>query len=237
MKIFAVKIKDVKDEEMNYLCNFLSEDKKGKIYRYKQRADKSRALIGEILIRNVLCSEYRMKSNELRILKNEYEKPYLDGHSNIHFNISHSGEYVVCAIDDQPVGIDIEQIRPIEYVLLMEDYFSEDEMTSITEENKDRQLSRFYEIWTLKESCIKAEGGGLSIPLKSFSTIADASGGIEHISLLRGVVYCLRTIEFDEQYKLSICSPKEWNIQPIQWIDQEGLFETFIANIVKEEEC
>jgi|GEM_PF-715231 Phosphopantetheinyl transferase len=48
------------------------------------------------------------------IKKSPSGKPYLDGvHNYTHFNISHSGNYTVCAFSDVAVGIDIEKIRPI----------------------------------------------------------------------------------------------------------------------------
>ena len=52
----------------------------------------------------------------LKFEKNQYGKPYLSEHPDFYFNISHSGEYVLCAIDNNPIGVDIEEVvRAIEY--------------------------------------------------------------------------------------------------------------------------
>ena len=52
--------------------------------------------------------------NNINIKKSPSGKPYLDGVCDYtHFNISHSGNYTVCAFSDSVVGIDIERIRPI----------------------------------------------------------------------------------------------------------------------------
>ena len=50
---------------------------------------------------------------------NNYQKPYLKDYPDIHFNGSHSGEYLVCALSDVPVGIDIQKIDNMynDYVL------------------------------------------------------------------------------------------------------------------------
>ena len=45
------------------------------------------------------------------IFKTEkYGKAYISNHENIHFNLSHSGKMVLCAISDMEVGADIEYI-------------------------------------------------------------------------------------------------------------------------------
>ncbi len=40
----------------------------------------------------------------------EQGKPYILDYTNMHFNVSYSEEYVVCAVSDKPVGIDIQKI-------------------------------------------------------------------------------------------------------------------------------
>ena len=81
------------------------------------------------------------------------------------FNVSHTGNYVACALSDEPVGIDIEQMRPSDQKIA-ERFFTLDERAYISANDS---TASFYEIWTKKESRIKWEGRGLSKPLPSFS--------------------------------------------------------------------
>ena len=85
-------------------------------------------------------------------------KPVFTDHPNCHFNLSHSGEMVLCALSDRPVGADIEIVCPRKrefpaYVFKGEEY--------------DRYLAlggdwnAFYTLWTEKESIIKYTGEGL----------------------------------------------------------------------------
>ena len=51
-----------------------------------------------------------------RILRtNENGKPIVEG---ICFNLSHSGDYVICAVSERPVGCDIEQIKEENRVII-----------------------------------------------------------------------------------------------------------------------
>lgn len=43
----------------------------------------------------------------------KHGKPLIKN-SNIHFNISHSRKYTICAIGNTPVGIDIQEINPLD---------------------------------------------------------------------------------------------------------------------------
>jgi 4'-phosphopantetheinyl transferase len=86
---------------------------------------------------------------------------------NIHFNISHAGEWVLCAISNTEIGIDIELIQPID-LDIAKYYFSEVEYMDLQRKEGAEKVSYFFDLWTLKESYIKARGMGLSIPLKDF---------------------------------------------------------------------
>ena len=79
------------------------------------------------------------------------------------FNISHSGAYVVCALCTAGrVGIDIEEIRPID----IQDFIAQ--MTRNQWESlraSKNRLEAFFSLWTQKEAVIKADGRGIAIPL------------------------------------------------------------------------
>ena len=87
---------------------------------------------------------------------NEYGKPYLKG-ENIHFNLSHSGDYVLLAIDEFEVGVDIEKISTIKQKVA-DKYFTLQENSWLKDNNENEN---FYYLWTGKESVIKAKGQGL----------------------------------------------------------------------------
>lgn len=67
-------------------------------------------IIGELLIRYILCNFYDMNINQIIIQRTNKGKPYLYN-CPLEFNISHSGIYVVCVCERFPIGIDIEEIR------------------------------------------------------------------------------------------------------------------------------
>ena len=86
-------------------------------------------------------------------------KPYFPDFP-LHFNLSDTGGYLAIAFSWQsPVGIDIEQIRPVDEMLsLIANYFSPKEQAYVKAQDS---LIRFWEIWNRKEAVCKALGVGL----------------------------------------------------------------------------
>ena len=74
------------------------------------RAEYSR--LARRLLAEAVKREYSLDVNGWDEIKGKNGKPFLDGAPFV-FNLSHSGEYVVCALSDADVGVDIEKIRPI----------------------------------------------------------------------------------------------------------------------------
>ena len=134
-----------------------------KNFGYVRWQDKHLHLFGKLmLIKGLRLFGYNMASLE-NLKYNEYNRPYLDG--DIDFNISHSGEYVFCAIaKNLKLGIDIEEIRDINF----SDFngiMSKEQWDFIF--SSENCLKAFYKYWTAKESIIKADGRGLSISLEN----------------------------------------------------------------------
>ena len=89
---------------------------------------------------------------------NEYGKPsfHLSPFTfHLYFSISHCKEGIAVAIDDAPIGIDIEAIRHANEDLIERTMNVESQKSK---EERDREFTRF---WTQKEAIVKAEGTGI----------------------------------------------------------------------------
>jgi 4'-phosphopantetheinyl transferase len=126
--------------------------------------DKKRYLAGKLILKKLLC-EFGYSEEVLSHIKfDENNRPFID--SEIDFNISHSGEYVVCAISKNlRVGIDIEKIVNIDVDEIKDLVFNDVEMLKLKQESD--VMSYFYDIWTIKEAALKATGKGLSYSMKN----------------------------------------------------------------------
>ena len=93
-----------------------------------------------------------MHIGEMEFLYNEHGKPYIEG--GPFFSISHCKEAIAVAIDDQPIGIDVEAIRNVDQDLILR--------TMNEEEQKQIHSNRdFTRLWTQKEAIVKAQGVGI----------------------------------------------------------------------------
>jgi len=82
---------------------------------------------------------------------NEHGKPYIEGAP--YFSLSHCKEGIAVAIDDQPIGIDIESIRHADESLI--------ERTMNEQERVGMDDRKFTRLWTQKEAVVKAQGTGI----------------------------------------------------------------------------
>lgn len=145
----------------------------------KQQNPNSRiaSLLGKILLQHGLALLQPAGTYTLaQIQFTYYHRPYLP-ESNIDFNLSHSGKYVICALSDTTrLGIDIEQIKPVNMDHFT-DFMTPEEIEAINA--APEPVIAFYKYWTQKESILKANGKGLHIPLNEFS-VADNQATLEN---------------------------------------------------------
>lgn len=228
MEVYTVEISNIRQEELNKLCFLIEAEKRDKIKKIINKKDKIRTLIGEILIRTIIVEKLKIGNKYIKFNKNQYGKPYLKDYPNFNFNISHSGEYVLCAIDNKPIGIDVEEVKNIEYEEIAKNFFTTMEFDYITTNDLKFQLNRFYEIWTLKESYIKCCGQGLLIPLQSFSIEVDRHKNIKVISNNEYKAHTFKSFDIELGYKVAICSLNKDISNNMIVLDQNSLINKYI---------
>lgn len=175
----------------------ISNERKTKAERFSFIDDKKRCILAEVLLNKGL--KY-FNINDYELVYNENNKPYIKD-SNIYFNISHSGNYVVVIISDIEIGIDIQKIQDLK-LNIAERFFHKNEYKKIIDEKDiNKQTELFYIYWTMKEAYTKAIGKGLAIPLNSFD-VTDSNFD-----------YYFQEIEIDDNYKCFVCSENELDIE------------------------
>ncbi len=147
--------------------SLLSEKEIALAGRFRQEADRLRFTTGRQMLR-LLGSQYlSVAPEEIVIFSERHQKPVISSPLNqpFHFNISHSGEWVLIAFADSELGVDIEEIKTsFSFQTIIQDQFSEAERNFLY--NSSDPLHSFYNLWTRKEALLKAWGTGLKEDLR-----------------------------------------------------------------------
>jgi 4'-phosphopantetheinyl transferase len=230
-KVFAVKIPDEIDVYLfEDLMPHIQLVKEMRIRQFKKEKDRLRTLFGDLLVRYLIIHETGIKNETIGFELNPFGKPFLAGHNDVHFNISHAGDWVVAAIDSSPVGIDIEYIMPVNRDLSSTVFSKEENRILETYKEPDQWLSYFFNIWALKESFIKFIGEGASYPLDQFSI--DCTDP-HHISIkirdsIRYDIH-LKLYPIHKDYKMALCLNHNYFPKTIQYIKVDALTQYFLS--------
>ena len=188
--LYAMSVATLPDvEEIGFsdLVYTLDCVRQQKITNLKQPEKKKQSLGAGLLLKRVL-EDRGLRAEDVQI--GAHGKPEIEG---LCFNLSHSGDMVICAVSDLPVGCDIEKIRQ------MPECFGED----------------FFRVWTIKESYGKMTGEGLNIP-KDVLEVRLGNGpkifrnGIEQECVFK---------EYDiPGYQVYVCA-QEAEFSDLAWVD------------------
>lgn len=225
IRLYAADVSCLESSKLyNKALSVLDEERRARAERIKNEAGARLSAGAGLLMKNALtdirdeCGIMVLEDDgSVRVKYGDNGKPYLEGRQDIFFNLSHSGNIVICAIAPCEVGCDIERIRPGRGKIA-ERYFSEEErfFAGLSERN-------FFRMWTLKESFMKVTGKGLSLPLDSFSISihegenASSYDEPSYISVRQNVderSYIFREYSVSDGYCCSVCAAGEAVFEP-----------------------
>ncbi len=163
LKVYIADISPLYDEKIySYYYEKSIPHRKKKADAIKPQKSKCRSIGAGILLKKAL-TDVGIPKNLWEFKNTEEGRTELADAAElmIDFNLSHSGDRVMCVISDRRVGCDVEEIK--ENNKVAKRFFTGTEAELSTDNSR-----MFTRIWTLKESFIKTTGEGLSRPLNSF---------------------------------------------------------------------
>ena len=182
---------NVENLDLKKAYNLVSKNRQEKIDFYRFDKDKKLSCGAYLLLKKLLAE----KNITNPIFKTEkYGKVYISNHENIHFNLSHSGKIVLCAISDMEVGADVEYIDREIDLNIAKHYFYNREYENIM--NAENMPEEFFKYWVLKESYMKYTGLGMNLKLNSFEIIIEDKIRLKNDnSNLKFNLFVLKSIE------------------------------------------
>lgn len=189
----------------------ISPYRRQKIALLKHEKDKKRSL-GASLVLNAALKEYGLEERSMEYDLGKQGKPVFRYYPELHFSLSHSGDYAICSIGEQDIGNDIERMRDGKE-RVAEHFFAKEELVWMKEAKlpKERE-ERMFRLWTMKESFLKVTGLGMSLPLSSFSVVVDNDNAIRLRQQVNDRTYFMKEYamlaEYKEEtgYSISVCS-------------------------------
>ena len=222
IKILALKLtSDLVNLDHKGFLQMVNKEKQEKIKHFYRLEDSVRSLFAELIVRKTICEKYNIPNSDVEFWANEFGKPFLAGTDDFNFNVSHSSEWIVCAVGNRPLGVDIEKIKEIEIGDMVKYFFSRQELETIKKISDCDKIKYFYELWTLKESYVKAIGKGRYIPLNSLTLRLEDNIKLYEGKTLRDCSF--RQFDFDSSYKMAICSLGEEISRNIKFITYDEL--------------
>lgn len=205
-QVYAMNVEQIQ-EEPELFHNRILGARFDKMQKFRNRLDKMLLIGNEILFEYGIKRWYpEIESSEWKRCVDMAGKPYVEGPKQLYFNMSHAGAYSVCAFSQKPVGVDIEEIGPVDLSIAQRHYCNSEYADIMSHLERDR-IKRFYQYWVLKESFTKAVGLGLSIPLNVFSFEDNDHDGLLHVEQSINVgTYYSRQFQFkDTRYEMALC--------------------------------
>lgn len=182
--VFYTKFNDhLPEKNWSIYLNTIPEDMKLRALKYNRWQDQHHYVLGKLLLLESLF-KYGYDKNVLsKIRLTKYGKPFLN--EAINFSVSHSSGYVICATGKNlNVGVDIELIQGLDF---------EDFTAAMTPKqwnhivNSSNPLKSFYQLWTIKESVMKGDGRGMSIPILDIKVDGDLASYHDKIWYLKEI--------------------------------------------------
>ncbi len=162
-----IKMLEQEDLFRYFFCE-LSTERQQKIEALRTQTGRLHSLGAWTLLDRLLSDDMGVRERELEIAIGTHRKPYVVGRTDIQFNLSHSGDYVLAVLAPVEIGCDIQRVEENERQEQIAARF-------FTAEEQEAYASGvgFYRIWARKESWIKCDGSGMTQDLRDFSVVAD----------------------------------------------------------------
>lgn len=172
--LFLLKPARVCQDLLAQLPEWLSTDEQHIWQAMTHSERRQEYLVSRALLRRLLGERLQQAATSLHFCQDAHGKPRLH-HGRWHFNLSHSGPWLVLALNRrEPLGVDIELgLRRRNPLALARRFYAQSEYQWLSSLPVQEQESAFYRLWSRKEAVLKAHGGGIAAGLEKVRFVPD----------------------------------------------------------------
>jgi 4'-phosphopantetheinyl transferase len=186
----------------------LSTDELNRCDRMRDAKQQHSAVLTRVLVRTVLSEYSSVEPQGWCFAADARGKPcIISPQSALSFNLSHSGDWIVCAVGAGfELGVDVEYCHPDRDLLrLAKRFFDAKEFAALCALSTEQRIDRFYDYWTLKESWLKVTGLGISGGLDNAVFDLQDGGDMTFSTPSEAATYCFTSWQLDSSYRLALC--------------------------------
>ena len=136
-------------------------------------------------------------------------KPVFADREGVHFSLSHSGPYAMCAVSDQPVGVDVQKVKSVHLSIARRFHFRERDW--LAEQPAERQMEAFFRIWTRKEAWVKAVSRDQLLSLEQEDVMHGPPG------------WQYGEYELEDDFLAAVCARQSETLAPLVTLEPEQL--------------
>jgi 4'-phosphopantetheinyl transferase len=212
---------DLPSAALRQLYETLAPSEKSKAARFKFHVDCRRFIARRGILRCLLAKYAQMAPAKVEMLSTERGKLQIAPHqsSRIRFNLSHSRGLSVYAFTlDRDVGVDIECIdQSMAWGSISRAFFTGCEQNVISRLPASRKSEAFFEIWTRKESILKADGRGLQFDPARIHVAEDYSPGRPTVLYHNDCLWKLVSLSANGFATTLAAAGVDWRMQQNHW--------------------
>lgn len=154
VELWAARLeRPLTERETAVMLEMLPSERRERVLRMKQPEKRREVLCAYMILRLALWEQYRWRELPA-VCRSQQGKPYFPEHPGVHFNLSHTGGAVLVGLSDQPLGVDIEKIRPV----------SRRAMHRLADVATEEA---FFRSWVRREARVKRSGDGIGTMMRA----------------------------------------------------------------------
>ena len=158
IELWAVRLeRPLTAEEAETMTALLPPERRERLLRVRQEERRTEPLCAYFILRQALEEQYGWRELPKIALTNR-GKPYFPEHPEVQFNLSHTAGAVLVGLSDEPLGVDIEHIRPV----------SQRAMRRLADVDTRED---FFRSWVRREARAKRSGAGVGTIMRSESPL------------------------------------------------------------------
>lgn len=161
------------------------------------------------LTRAISAPFLRSTPSSLTIVENSYGKPSFVDADGFHFNISHSGNWILIGISEFEIGVDIEVSRAISAALIQRC------LTPLERARLDTSKTKrdwdFLSLWTQKEAFLKHQACGITRKLNELEVTDPSIARYMHSFEFEGALIALFCEDVaPSDFSFYVLRPNDW---------------------------